>query len=126
VADGGRIRAAGQGGGGSDGGARGDLLVRVRILPNPAFRRAGDDLNTRIGVPLRIALLGGTVDVPTLRGTSVQLTIPPETQNGARMRLRGLGMPRLKGSGSGDLYAEVDVRLPLPLSPEARAAAADL
>jgi DnaJ-class molecular chaperone len=53
-----------------------------------------------------------------LRGTTAQLRVPPDTQNGARLRLRGLGMPRLRGGGNGDLIAEVDVRLPTTLTPE--------
>jgi DnaJ-class molecular chaperone len=71
-------------------------------------------------VPLDVALLGGEVMAPTLRGTAVSLRVPPGTQNGRRLRLRGLGMPTLGGSGNGDLYAEVDVRLPEPVPPEAR------
>ena len=120
VRDGVRVRVAGQGGQGSDGGEPGDLYLRVRILPHPSFRREGDDLFVRVQVPLDVALLGGEVMVPTLRGTAVALQVPPGTQNGTRLRLRGLGMPRAGGQGSGDLYAEVDVRLPVPVPPEAR------
>jgi DnaJ-class molecular chaperone len=58
--------------------------------------------------------------VPTLGDKRVALRVPPETQNGTRLRLRGLGMPRARGEGRGDLYAEVDVRLPVPLTPAAR------
>jgi DnaJ-class molecular chaperone len=95
----------------------------VHVLPHPVFRREGDILHTRVEVPLDVALLGGEVEVPTLKGTRVKLRIPPGTQNGAKLRLRGLGMPHLKGGGSGDLIAEVDVRLPVPVPPEARALA---
>jgi DnaJ-class molecular chaperone len=118
VRDGARVRVAGQGTPGRDGGQAGDILVRVRVLPHPLFRREGDDLYVRVPVPLDVALLGGEVPVPTLRGSDVSLRVPPETQNGARLRLRGLGMPHVRGEGNGDLYAEVDVRLPLPLTPE--------
>ena len=58
--------------------------------------------------------------VPTLKGTGVSLRVPAETQNGTRLRLRGLGTPRLRGEGNGDLYAGVDVRLPVPLTPQLR------
>jgi DnaJ-class molecular chaperone len=58
--------------------------------------------------------------VPTPKGTQVSLKVPPGTQNRTRLRLRGLGMPKLKGGGHGDLYAEVDVRLPSELTPELR------
>jgi DnaJ-class molecular chaperone len=114
IHQGARIRAAGQGGSGRGGGPRGDLFIRVHIKPHPVFTRHGDDLTVRVATPLATAIAGGTVAVPTLRGTTAQLSIPPETQNGARLRLRGLGMPHLKGGGAGDLLATVDVRLPRP------------
>ncbi|MFN2462999.1 MAG: DnaJ C-terminal domain-containing protein [Candidatus Dormibacteria bacterium] len=126
IADGARVRAAGQGSGGGGGGARGDLYIRVRILPHALFERLGDDLRARVPVPLDVALLGGSVEVPIIRGKRVSLTIPPETQNGTPMRLRGLGMPRLQGKGSGDLHVEVSVALPLPLTPAAKALAEGL
>jgi DnaJ-class molecular chaperone len=120
VRDGTRVRVAGQGGQGRGGGPAGDLYIRVHVRPHPTFRREGDDLSVRVQVPLDVALLGGEVMVPTLRGSPVSLKVPPETQNGTRLRLRGLGMPKARGQGSGDLYAEVDVRLPVPLTPEVR------
>jgi curved DNA-binding protein len=123
IADGARVRAAGQGSPGRNGGVAGDLYVRVHVLPHPVFRREGDDVHARVPVPLDVALLGGEVDVPTLKGTRVRLRVPEGTQNGARLRLRGQGLPRLRGEGSGDLITEVDVRLPLPLTPEWRALA---
>ena len=115
INDGARIRASGQGSAGRGGGARGDLFIRVRIRPHAAFTRTGHDLSVRVPTPLAIAVAGGTVQVPTLRGTTAQLSIPAGTQNGARLRLRGLGMPRLHGEGAGDLLATVDIRLPHPL-----------
>ncbi|MBV9101179.1 MAG: J domain-containing protein [Candidatus Dormibacteraeota bacterium] len=118
IHDGARVRAAGQGVQGSGGGASGDLFVRVRIQPHASFKREGANLTTRVHVPLAVAVAGGSVPVPTLRGTSVQLTVPPGTQNGARLRLRGLGMPHVKSEGTGDLVATIDVRLPHPLPDE--------
>lgn len=123
IRDGARVRAAGQGGPGDAGGPPGDLYVRVHIAPHPTFVREGDDLRVRVPVPLDVALLGGEVEVPTIKGTRVKLQVPPGTQNGTRLRLRGLGMPHLRGGGYGDLYAEVDVRLPVPLTEEVRRAA---
>ena len=114
IHDGARVRASGQGSAGRGGGPRGDLFIRVHIRPHPVFKRTGDDLLVNVPTPLATAIAGGTVAVPTLRGTTAQLSIPPETQNGARLRLRGLGMPHLKGDGAGDLIATVDVRLPRP------------
>ncbi|MFN2466220.1 MAG: DnaJ C-terminal domain-containing protein [Candidatus Dormibacteria bacterium] len=120
IKDGARVRAAGQGGQGSGGGKAGDLFIRVKVLPHAAFTRLGDDLRSSVEVPLDVALLGGDVEVGTIRGKRVSLHVPPETQNGKVLRLRGLGMPKLKGGGSGDLLVEVVVRLPLPLTPAAR------
>jgi curved DNA-binding protein len=120
IRDGARVRVAGQGAPGRGGGPAGDIYVRVHIRPHAVFRREGDDLYVRVQVPLDVALLGGEVPVPTLAGGSVSLKVPPETQNGTRLRLRGLGMPRVGREGRGDTYAEVDVRLPAPVPPEAR------
>jgi DnaJ-class molecular chaperone len=118
IHEGARVRASGQGTAGRNGGPRGDLFIRVHIRPHAAFTRTGDDLSVRVQTPLATAIAGGTVAVPTLRGTTAQLSIPAGAQNGARLRLRGLGMPHLKGGGAGDLLATVDVRLPSP-PPEA-------
>jgi DnaJ-class molecular chaperone len=120
VSDGVRVRAAGQGAAGRAGGGTGDLYIRVHVLDHPRFRREGDDVYVQVPVPLDVALLGGEVMVPTPKGTQVSLKVPPGTQNRTRLRLRGLGMPKLKGGGHGDLYAEVDVRLPSELTPELR------
>ena len=91
------------------------LLARIQVTPDPQFRREGKDLHVQVPVPLRAALLGGEVEVPTPKGTRVKLTVRPETQNGTRLRLRGLGMPDPGKGVAGDLFAEVRVRLPLPL-----------
>jgi curved DNA-binding protein len=115
IEDGARVRAAGQGGGGSGGGTAGDLFVRVHVRPDPAIARQGANLQTKVPVPLWVAIAGGSVPVRTLRGTTVALTIPAATQNGAKLRLRGLGMPRVRGDGAGDLIAEVDLRIPVPV-----------
>jgi curved DNA-binding protein len=118
IHDGARIRASGQGSAGRNGGPRGDLFIRVHIRPHPVFARTGSDLAVRVPTPLATAIAGGTVEVPTLRGTTAQLSIPTGTQNGARLRLRGLGMPHLHGDGAGDLLATVDVRIPHPAQEE--------
>ncbi len=96
------------------------LRVKVEVQPHPTFVREGNDLRVPVWVPLRVAMFGGEVEVPTLKGTRVKLTVKPETQNLTRLRLRGLGMPDPKGGSPGDLHAEVRVRLPFPLTPELR------
>lgn len=126
VADRARVRAAGQGASGGGGADAGDLFVRVHVKPHSSFTRRGDDLHVAVTVALDVALLGGEVAVPTLRGTTAQLRVLPLTRNGARLRLRGLGMPRLRSGGSGDLIAEVDLLLPTELTPAARALAEEL
>jgi len=96
------------------------LRARVRVGTDPLFVREGKNLRVPVGVPLATAMLGGEVDVPTLKGSRVKLNVPAETQNGTRLRLRGLGMPDPKGGQPGDLYAEVRVRLPLPMDERTR------
>lgn len=115
VKDGSRVRVAGEGGPGVGGGARGDLYLVVTVRPHQVFERKGDDLHSEIPVPLTQAVLGGEVQVPTLKGR-VALKIPPETQNGRIIRLAGLGMPHLSGGGRGDLLAKVRVVLPTRLT----------
>jgi curved DNA-binding protein len=117
VTEGSRVRIAGEGSPGR--GGRGDLYMVVKLLPHSQFERKGDDLYTEVSVPLTQAMLGGEVEVPTLKGR-VALKIPPETQNGRAFRLAGQGMPHLGGSGHGDLHAKVRVVLPTHLSTRER------
>ena len=87
------------------------------------FVRRGDDLEREVPVTLREALLGGEVPVGTLKGR-VLLKVPPGTQSARTFRLKGQGMPRFKGDGTGDLLVRIRVVLPTDLSEEAQAAAA--
>jgi DnaJ-class molecular chaperone len=120
VKDGSRVRAAGEGEAGSNGGPAGDLYLRVQTRPHPVFERKGDDLHTTIGVPVTTAVLGGEAQVPTITG-SVRLKIPETTQGGQVFRLKGHGMPVVgKPDTRGDMYATVDVQLPRSLTPEQR------
>ena len=113
VQDGARVRVAGEGEQGVQGGPAGDLFLRVRLLPHRQFERRGADLHTRVAVPVTTAVLGGEVEVPTLAGTPARLKVPPLTQNGRTFRLRGYGMPTsAKAATRGDLYARAEVRLP--------------
>lgn len=122
VATGSRIRVAGQGGSGRAGAPNGDVYLNITVRPDPRFERDHDDLRTEVEVPLYTAILGGEVVVPTPKG-KLALTIPPETQSGRIFRLRGQGMPRLKGQPGerGDLLARVKVVLPSNLSEKERA-----
>jgi DnaJ-class molecular chaperone len=118
VDTGARVRLAGEGQPGSGGAPNGDFYLVITVEPDPQFERKGDDLTTDVAVPLTTAILGGQVPVPTPDGKRLLLTIPPETQNGQTFRLAGKGMPRLKGSGAGNLLARVQVTLPQALKPE--------
>ncbi len=116
VKTGSRVRIAGKGGQGY-GGAKGDLYLMITVKPHPLFERQGDDLYVNVDVPLMTAVLGGEVKVATLKG-SLELKIPPETQNGRFFRLAGQGMPHLGKTTHGDLKAKVNVILPTNLSQE--------
>ncbi len=111
-----RVRVAGKGDAGVAGAPAGDLYLIVKIKPHALFEREGDDLQTKVLTPLYTAVLGGEVMVPTPKGGQLALKIPAETANAQRIRLAGQGMPRLNGTGRGDLYAEITVQLPKNLS----------
>jgi len=96
------------------------LRARVQIAPDPLFTREGKDLRVTVPVALHMALRGGEVAAPTLKGGQVQFKVAPETQNGTKIRLRGLGLPDPKGGTPGDLYAEVKVQLPVPMDERTR------
>ena len=119
VDEGSRVRITGQGAQGAAG--RGDLYLRISVVPDPRFTRAGMTLRTRVEVPLTAAMLGGDVQVPTPDGRRLLLHVPAGTANGTAFRLRGQGMPRLgQPEQRGDLYAEVAVVLPTHLNAEQR------
>jgi DnaJ-class molecular chaperone len=119
VRDGTRLRVAGKGHPGVNGGPRGDLYLRIRLKPHERLERRGDDLYADVPVPLVDAVLGGEVEVETLSGRGT-FRIPPETQNGRTFRLTGQGMPKIGGGGKGDFYARVRVMLPDKLTEKER------
>jgi len=121
VKDGARVRAAGEGEAAPQGGAAGDLFLVVRLLPHPRFERRGQDIHTRVAVPVTTAVLGGEVQVHTLSGSSLRLKVPELTGSGRVFRLRNHGMPTVGHPDQrGDLYAAVDIRMPTSLNPEMR------
>jgi molecular chaperone DnaJ len=119
VDDGSRIRIAGNGEAGIRGGPAGDLYVYLSIAPHPLFRR--DGLETYIDIPVSfpLAALGATIEVPSLEGL-LQLTIPPGTQSATTLRLRGHGMPSVRGSQRGDHHVTIHVAVPTKLSKRQR------
>ncbi|MFB7328395.1 DnaJ C-terminal domain-containing protein [Streptomyces sp. NPDC056190] len=119
VTDGQRIRLAGEGGQGSGDAAAGDLYLRVRIQPHPRFRLDGRDVHVQVPVTPWEAALGATVPVPTPGGGTAKVTVPAGSSSGRRLRLRGEGMPNLRGA-NGDLYAELRVMVPPALGDRER------
>ena len=111
VEDGAELRVPGRGHAGRRGGEAGDLLVRVRVEPHPLFRREGQDVHLVLPVAVHEAALGARIEVPTLEG-AVPLRVPPGTQSGQRLRLRGRGLPSLRHGTRGDLLVEVRLVLP--------------
>ena len=119
VREGQRIRLAGQGGPGRQGGKKGDLLLIVRLLEDSRYTRKGDDLYLDVPVSIYSLVLGGEAVIPTMSG-DVTMTIPAGTQNNQTMRLGGKGLSRA-GGGAGDLYVKLQGTLPNPLTEEERA-----
>lgn len=116
IENGQKIKLKGHGGPGVNGGPAGDLYITFFIKDDPKFKRSGNDLYTTADVPLYTALLGGDVTLDTLGG-AIKLKVPPEIQNGARVRLKGKGFPVYRHEGQhGDLYVTYNVVLPTKLS----------
>jgi molecular chaperone DnaJ len=121
VRDGSRIRLAGKGEAGLGGGPAGDLYVMTRVAPSAVFKRKGDHLEVEVPITIAEAVRGGTVEVPTLRGTK-QIRIPAGTGDGSVQRLRGEGPPKLSGHGRGDIHYRFRIDIPKSLTKEQRQA----
>ena len=119
VDQGDRVRLSGEGEAGMRGGPAGDLYVEVRVRPHQLFQRDGDHLYCEVPVSYAAAALGGTVEVPTLDG-HVSLKIPPETQTGKALRLRGKGVRSVRSRAPGDMICKLTVETPVNLSARQR------
>ena len=118
VENGTRMRLSGEGEAGRGGGPTGDLYIFITVKPHELFNRKERDLWMDVPVPITTATLGGEVEVVTLEGKRMRVSIPAGTQNGDKIRLRGQGMPVLNGSNHGDLYAVVNLEVPSKLNGE--------
>lgn len=116
-----RLRSTGNGSAGRRNAEPGDLYVVITVLEHELFERDGDDLACSVPVKFSVATLGGSIEVPKLKGKTI-LKIPAGTQGGTIFRLKGEGMPSLRGSGSGDLLVRVDIDVPKKLSEEQKEA----
>lgn len=109
-----RIRLSGEGESGPRGAPAGDLYVEVRVRPHPLFEREGQDLHTEVPVSVVTAALGGDLEVPSLDGR-LRLQVPAGTQTGKAFRMRGKGLPSVRGGGIGDLHCHIVVETPVNL-----------
>ncbi len=106
-----RVRIPGKGNAGVNGGPPGDLYIVTEVEPHPLFERKGDNIYVKVPVTFTEAALGAKVEVPTIDGPST-IKIPPGTQSGQKLRLRGRGAPSLRASVRGDQFVEVQVVVP--------------
>ena len=116
VDEGTRIRVAGEGEAGKNGGTAGDLYLYISMIENNIFNREGEHLFISAPVDFYTATNGGSIEVPSPGGGKIRISVSSGTQNGKRFRLKGKGMPILQGRGYGDLYIEAEVETPVNLS----------
>jgi molecular chaperone DnaJ len=114
-----RIRSAGNGEPGTNGGPSGDLYIEIRVKQHEIFERDGDDLHCTVPVGLTTVALGGTIEVPTLGGNA-EIDLPEGTQHGKTFRLRGKGIKGIRSSYPGDLYAHIAVETPVKITEHQR------
>jgi molecular chaperone DnaJ len=119
IDDGMRIRSAGNGEPGTNGGPPGDLYIEIRLRKHDIFERDGDDLHCAVPISMTTAALGGEIEVPTLAGKAA-IDIPDGTQPGKQFRLRGKGIKGVRSSYPGDLYCHISVEVPVKLTEHQR------
>lgn len=119
VDTGSRLRVAKEGEGGVNGGGPGDLYVIIHVKPHEVFRREGNDIICEVPIDFATAALGGVVDVPTISGKT-RMKIPEGTQNGTMLRIKGKGIPALKGGYRGDQIVKILVEVPVALTKQQR------
>jgi molecular chaperone DnaJ len=118
VDDGTRIRLAGKGEAGAKGGANGDLYLFINVRSHELFKRSDENLFFEFPISIADAALGTTIEIPTIDGGKAKIRIPDGTQSGKQFRLKGKGMPYMRGSGMGDLYVQINTEVPISLNRE--------
>lgn len=126
ISTGKKLRLAKKGHQGQYGGPRGDLYIQITIAEHPIFKREGDDLILTKKLKFSEAILGKEIDIPTIDKKTLLLKIPPRTQNNAKFRLKGYGMPRMNGSGRGDAYVRTTIAVPEKLNKRQKALVKEL
>jgi curved DNA-binding protein len=119
IGDGDKVRVPGKGDAGASGGPAGDAYLVIRVEPHPLFRREGRDVVCEVPIGVTTAVLGGTLEVPTLNGRAT-INIPAGTRSGQRFRLKGRGVPASPRKPAGDLYALIQIHPPKKLDPRSR------
>ena len=118
VDDGTRIRLAGRGEAGSRGASNGDLYLFINVNSHELFKRSEENLFFECPISIADAALGSSMEIPTIDGGKAKIKIPSGTQSGKQFRLKGKGMPLMRGSGTGDLYVQVNTEVPVSLNKE--------
>jgi molecular chaperone DnaJ len=118
VDDGTRIRLAGKGEAGSKGAGSGDLYLFINVYSHDLFKRSDENLYFECPISIADAALGTTIEIPTIDGGKAKIKIPAGTQSGKQLRLKGKGMPYIRGSGYGDLYVQLNTEVPISLNKE--------
>ncbi|MRR17215.1 MAG: J domain-containing protein [Deltaproteobacteria bacterium] len=116
ISTGKKLRLPGKGLNGFNGGPNGDLYLNINVMPHPIFSRDGNDLYIEKTIKFSQAALGTTIDVSTLDGATKRLKIAPGTQNNTKIRMKGYGVPGLKGAVKGDQYVKINVEIPKKLT----------
>lgn len=116
IEDGARLRLAGQGEAGTNGGPAGDFYLDVHVRPDKRFERAGSDLIMHMDIPFTTLALGGEIDVETIDDKTLSVKVPAGTQVGERLRVRGHGMPGRRAGSFGDMYIEIGIKIPMRLT----------
>jgi len=118
VDDGTRIRLAGKGEAGSRGASNGDLYLFINVYSHDLFKRSDENLFFEYPISIADAALGTSLEIPTIDGGKAKIKIPAGTQSGKQFRLKGKGMPYMRGSGNGDLYVQINTEVPVSLNRE--------
>ncbi len=126
VDDGTRIRLSGEGEAGTRGGGRGDLYLFVSVKQHEIFYRDQNDIHCKVPIPMTKAALGGSVEVPSIDGKKVKLTVPAGTQHDNQLRIRGKGMSIMRKSSRGDMIVHMDIEVPTSLSKDQQQLLKDL
>jgi curved DNA-binding protein len=121
ISTGKKLRLSGKGAASPHGGPKGDLYVLIRVLDHPVYKRDGDDLVLTKEIKFTEAASGSEVEVATIDQKTLRLKIPPGTQNHAKFRMKGYGMPRMDGDGRGDAYVQVSIAVPTKLNKKQKA-----